>query len=225
MKSSLFVIFLLMGALSGVFQSDDSCTWVHVDKVVDGDTLRLKDGRWVRCASIDTPEIDHRNRKADPMGYEARNFLRRQVVGKRICMRTGPKSTDGYGRIIGYLFDAKGVMINEAIVSRGLGHVYPHADQDKRYSKTLLEAQRQAMRQRLGIWKHRLSKKGALVGNRRSKRFHLQSCLSAKQIKRANRRGFDTIWDAYWAGYAPAAGCLGSPIKKELNHQRKQPSP
>lgn len=221
MKSTLFIILMALGTLSGVFQSDESCTWVRVDKAVDGDTLRLKDGRWVRCAAIDTPEIDHRNRVADPMGYEARDFLNRLVAGKRICLKTGPRATDGYGRIIAYLFDAKGKMINEAIVSQGLGHVYPHADQVKAHSKKLLAAQRQAMRQQIGIWKHRLELKGALIGNRRSKRFHLHRCPSADKIKRSNRKGFATIWDAYWAGYAPAAGCLGSPIKKKRNHRSR----
>lgn len=219
MKYTLFCLWLLICNCSDISTADQTCLWVRVDKVVDGDTLRLKDGRWVRCAAIDTPEIDHRNKQADPLGYEARNFLKKQVSGKRICLKSNQQTKDNYGRLIAYLYDEHGTMINAAIVAHGLAYVYPHADQNRSHSRLLLDAQRQAMRKRLGIWRHRLEVKGAFIGNRRSKRFHLTDCTSATRINPKNRKGFATIWDAYWSGYAPAAGCLGSKIKKELQRR------
>lgn len=218
-KYLLICIWVVVCGCLDATMAGEQCVWGKVDKVVDGDTLRLQDGRWVRIAAIDTPEIDHKNQRADPLGYEARDFLRRRVKDRRICLKTGNRQNDGYGRMVAYLFDQHGVMLNDAIVAHGLGHVYPHHDENNVHAKKLLASQRQAMRQGLGIWRDRLKTKGAFIGNRRSKRFHLLDCPSGRKMAQKNRRAFASIWDAYWAGYAPAAGCLGSAIKKELQHR------
>ena len=64
---------------------------VGVAKVVDGDTLRLVDGRNVRLIGINTPELGRDARKAEPFAVAAQRRLRarwsRPVMG-----RPGPRA-------------------------------------------------------------------------------------------------------------------------------------
>ena len=58
----------LVAATAGCGNSN---LWIEVKDAVDGDTLRLTDGRLVRYLGIDAPEIDHKTGRADPFGHAA----------------------------------------------------------------------------------------------------------------------------------------------------------
>ena len=45
---------------------------VSVTHVVDGDTVKLADGRTLRFIGVDTPEIGHEGRPSQPFAAEAR---------------------------------------------------------------------------------------------------------------------------------------------------------
>ncbi|MBB4015512.1 MULTISPECIES: thermonuclease family protein [Chelatococcus] len=70
--------------------------------VVDGDTLRLADGRPLRLEGIDAPEIDQLCDKPSgpyPCGRAARSALVRLVAGADVtCILDGK---DRYGRLLG----------------------------------------------------------------------------------------------------------------------------
>ncbi len=53
---------------------------VRVSHVIDGDTVRLSDGRHLRLIGVDTPELAHNGAPAQPLGIEARDRLR-HIVG------------------------------------------------------------------------------------------------------------------------------------------------
>jgi endonuclease YncB( thermonuclease family) len=76
------------------------CPADHIDEQVrvasmpDGDTLRLSDGRRVRLIGINTPEVAHDGRPAEPLAEEAHALLQRLVreADGRLGLRLGEGS-------------------------------------------------------------------------------------------------------------------------------------
>lgn len=101
----------------------------RVVSVYDGDTLRadvdLGFGVWVsnqaiRLLGIDTPEM--RGEEAEE-GKKVRDWLRRQVQGKTIVLRTQKDSKGKYGRWLGEIWiDDR--CINDDLISQGFGKDY-----------------------------------------------------------------------------------------------------
>lgn len=183
--------------------------WIRVRWVDDGDTIVLADGRRVRYLGIDAPEIANPSydKKAEPLGYEARGLNRRLVHRKRVRLELDAQPRDAYDRVLAYVFLPGGQMVNSLMLVNGLAHVLPHHP-NRRYESELLAAQRTAMKARRGIWQRWHALEGKVIGNRRSKRFHAPSCASASRISIRNRVVFDSAWEAFWQGYAPARGCI-----------------
>ena len=183
--------------------------WIRVRWVDDGDTMVLMDGRRVRYLGINAPEIanDKYGKKADPLGYEALALNRHLVKGKRVRLELDRETHDGYGRLLAYVYLRGNQLINEQMVLNGLAYFYPHWP-NNRYDDLLLKAQRKAMLATRGIWRHWKKNDRKVIGNRRSRRFHASACPDAKKIKAGNRIHFDTPWQAFWEGYAPARDCI-----------------
>lgn len=65
--------------------------------VVDGDTIDLRNGRTVRLAGIDAPEVGQ-------CGYKrSRNTLADLVLGKRVSLGASDEEQDQYGRLLKYV--------------------------------------------------------------------------------------------------------------------------
>lgn len=188
-------------------------TWVMVKWVADGDTIILQDGRHVRYIGIDTPEIDHKNHRAEPMGEEARSMNHKLVDGWQLRLGYDHEKKDRYGRTLAYVYRSDGLFVNAEILKRGYAHVlyrFPNISKEA----ILLSAQRAAMARGIGIWQnvkkdHRQSH--VYPGNRRSMRFHAHDCPMAKRISEKNRICLKNQWAGFWSGYAPARECLDFP--------------
>ena len=72
-----------------------------VDYVVDGDTVRLQSGVYVRMIGIDTPEVGQ-------CGYRAAKRKLDQWVGgeARLVNPAGVDNQDHYGRLLRYVHDS-----------------------------------------------------------------------------------------------------------------------
>ena len=184
--------------------------WVFAERIADGDTIILRDGRHVRYIGIDTPEIDHDNHRAAPMGYEARSFNQQLVEGRRLRLMVDREEKDRYGRTLAYVYREDGLFVNAELLKRGFAHVlyrFPNASKDQ----YLLSIQRETMRAGRGIW--RLINQNeipphAYRGNRRSRRFHIHNCPMGKNMSAKNQVWLKNRWEAFWSGYAPARGCI-----------------
>ena len=191
----------------------DAASWAIVRWVADGDTVVLADGRHVRYIGIDTPEIDHENQRAEPMGREARSVNRQLVENRRIRLEYDRERKDRYGRVLAYVYRSDGLFVNAELLRRGCGHVLYHFPNTARADE-LLEAQRYAMEKGRGIWK-RVEKTErpahAYVGNRRSRRFHAHGCPNGARMSPRNRVRLPNQWEAFWRGYAPARECIVFP--------------
>jgi endonuclease YncB( thermonuclease family) len=95
-----------------------------VAKVLDGDTLRLVDGRSVRLIGLNTPEMGRKGRAAEPYAKEARQRLQQLVDGSggKVGLRPGRQTTDRYGRLLAHAYDARGHNLEAALLAEGLGY-------------------------------------------------------------------------------------------------------
>ena len=126
---------------------------VQVAEIFDGDTVRLEDGRRVRLVGINTPEVAHRGKPAEPLAEVAKDQLQVLLNKRPIRLLVGQDSHDHYGRVLGHLFDAEGNSIIASLLQQGAGFqvaIVPNL----RYVDCYQQAQRQAREQKLGVWGH-----------------------------------------------------------------------
>ncbi len=179
--------------------------WFMVKWINDGDTIILNDNRCIRYIGINTPEIDHRDKKAEPYGYKAKLFNKSMLYKKKVRLEFDKERLDQYGRSLAYVFLPDGSFINEKILEQGYGF-FLLRNPNNRYNSVLLKAQRKAMSGKKGIWQTREGKGEGYIGNKKSKRFHLKTCRFGKTIK--DKIYLSNRWDAFWMGYAPCKRCM-----------------
>ena len=97
---------------------------VAVRQVVDGDTLRLTDGRSVRMIGINAPEIGRKGRTSEPYAEAARRRLQALVKASdgRVGLVPGVERKDKYGRTLAHIYDRNGDNLEAQLLSEGLGY-------------------------------------------------------------------------------------------------------
>jgi micrococcal nuclease len=205
------VVGLIIGL--GIAYAADHSAWVQVKWVADGDTIVLRDGRHVRYIGIDAPEVKHHHQRGEPKADWARSINRQLVENFRLRLVFDQEQTDRYGRTLAYVYRRDGLFVNAELIEKGCAHVL-YQWPNTRKAKGLLKAQRNAMKNRMGIWKQ--IKKDEKPdqpyrGNRRSKRFHRYDCSKGKTMAPKNQVWFKNKWEAFWAGYSPARECIAFP--------------
>ncbi len=100
-----------------------------VERVVDGDTLRLVDGRSVRLIGLNTPELAHQGRPVEPYAVKAQRRLEQLVAANddRIALQVGVPPKDHYGRTLAHAYDRTGRNIEEQMLAEGLGYLVAFA--------------------------------------------------------------------------------------------------
>lgn len=203
------LLILLGGACHG--QSGET---VLVDKVHDGDTVRLRDGRGVRLFGLDAPEMGHGGRPNQVGAKEASRMLAEMVRGVELTLVPAPEAKASHGRIVAVLGLPDGRLVNEELIAAGLAFYYPHPTQGGADTlwlhEQLLQAQQEAMHEGRGFWPHLTTLphwKRPMRGNARSLRFFSLDCEGVDSISRGNRVEFSSAHAAFAAGYAPARHC------------------
>ncbi len=124
---------------------------VRVRQVVDGDSLRLVDGRKVRLIGINTPELGRDGKPDEPLAARARDELEKIIATHTITLKTGPDRKDHYGRILAYVVLPDGSFAGEKMLRKGLASMIaipPNIEHLNHYR--LAEAS--ARKQRAGLW-------------------------------------------------------------------------
>lgn len=127
---------------------------VAVQRVVDGDTLRLEDGRSVRLIGLNSPELGRQGRSAEPFAVAARRRLGELVAasGGRIGLRLGREAQDRYGRTLAHAYDGQGRNLEAQLLAEGLGYLVAVAP-----NVALVDcqqaAERSARQARAGLWR------------------------------------------------------------------------
>ncbi len=92
-----------------------------VRHVFDGDTLELSDGRRVRLLGINTPELGHDDRPAEPFSEPATTFLQSLArPGTRVNLRFDVERQDRYGRVLAHVFVDSKVNVQAELIVAGL---------------------------------------------------------------------------------------------------------
>jgi endonuclease YncB( thermonuclease family) len=117
---------------------------LKVQRVIDGDTAILVDGRRVRYVGINAPE------RGQPYFAESVALNRRLTEGKLVRLEADEVPEDGYDRLLAYVY-VDGHMVNGRLIEAGLAHVFAIPPNLRHYDR-FLELQRQARAARRGIW-------------------------------------------------------------------------
>lgn len=186
-KASLVGAFFVPAIWLSSAQAEALCSapgpvsYVQVERVSDGDTLRLKDGRSVRMIGLNAPETGKKGQTDEPFAQAARKRLQDLVAQSdgRVGLLAGKQPQDRYGRTLAYLFGADGRNLEAQLLADGLAYQVAIAP-----NVALLDCQ-QAAEQRarsagLGLWRRspvqspqRISRAGfAVVGGKVSKVQH-----------------------------------------------------
>lgn len=95
---------------------------VAVASVIDGDTVRLSDGRHLRFIGLDTPELDHEHGHHQPLAETATRTTRGLLAasGNRLQLHLGTPARDRYGRLLAHPFLVSGENLSDRLLREGL---------------------------------------------------------------------------------------------------------
>jgi micrococcal nuclease len=137
-------------------------------RVVDGDTIKVNYGgktESLRLIGIDAPE-NKLSRKAKSeaiaskenlvtivsIGIDAEKFIKNLVKkGDIVIIEFDIEKKDAQGEILGYVFLANGMMLNEEIVRAGYAYVVT-TSRNVKYQERLLKAYSEAKSHKRGLW-------------------------------------------------------------------------
>jgi endonuclease YncB( thermonuclease family) len=122
----------------------------RVQKVYDGDTVLLEDGRKIRYLGINTPEWQ------EPFYLKAKKHNEALVLGKKVRLEFDVENTDKYGRLLAYVYVGD-QMANAKLVEEGLADPFFIPPNSKHHA-VLLGFQAEARKRKAGLW----SKRGSM---------------------------------------------------------------
>ncbi len=134
-----------------------------VEKVVDGDTIKLADGTSVRYIGVDTPEVRRRKgggwvRDPEPFAEAATEANRVLVEGRNVELEADVEPHDRYGRKLAYVY-VDGEMVNERLMRDGMA-VLMTIPPNVKYIERFRAAQQEARAAKRGLWAARTSNGG-----------------------------------------------------------------
>jgi len=119
-----------------------------VTEVVDGDTIKLGDGRTIRYISIDAPEEEK------CFAQEAKKINSDLVLGKKVRLERDTNEMDRFGRYLAYVYLQEGeeeIFVNESLLDKGAGEFFLDTV-NLRYQDLLVQAAEKAHQENRGLW-------------------------------------------------------------------------
>ncbi len=230
-----FWIFLLVSLILNIIFIFQNYERNRVTRVVDGDSIDLKDGRRIRLLGLDAPE------RGECLGLEAYEKLKSLTQGRHVRLKN--VVTDDYGRLLanviieepmvwfGYLLryfhlsdlficricrieNLPDPYISRALVSEGLARFN---SVNTPYKDTLKNAQDIAKQEKKGIWSEACRNENppnqcVIKGNIRAGRkiYFLPGCSNYSDViidTSYGDRWFCTEDEAQTSGFLKASGC------------------
>lgn len=150
---AFFVSAIWLASAQAFCPAPTGATEVVVRRVVDGDTLRLADGRSVRLIGLNTPELGRQGRSDEPFAVAARRRLEALVGANdgRVALVPGRDSKDRYGRSLAHAYGVGGRNLEAQMLAEGLGFQVAVAP-NVALADCHRAAERQAREARLGLW-------------------------------------------------------------------------
>ena len=127
---------------------------IAVAHEVDGDTIELINGEYVRFNGIDTPEeVDPRKPVQCYAAEAAAETARLVPVGTMITVEQDVSYKDKYGRWVGIVHLPDGTSVNLTLVKEGYAFAYKYKP-DITYADEFKSAEAAAKSADLGLWSH-----------------------------------------------------------------------
>lgn len=137
----------------GTVQVRNDCGEVQmVERVVDGDTLLMKNGERVRLIGIDAPD------RGECYFKEASTAVKKLVEGKEVRLEKDVSGVDRFGRLLRHVMipDKDGkqddLNLSNYLVEQGFVEAV-NSPPDLRYRRMMVSLQQNAVRENVGIWK------------------------------------------------------------------------
>jgi endonuclease YncB( thermonuclease family) len=126
-----------------------------VVEVIDGDTVRLDDGREVRLVGLQAPKLPlgRPGFVEWPLAETARQALAEMTRGRTVRLAYGGARMDRYRRALAHLFVDADTWVQGEMLSRGLARVYTFPD-NRTLAAEMVAREEEARRQGRGIWGH-----------------------------------------------------------------------
>jgi len=119
-----------LGAAGGPAPPAPPAAWVHVSKMLDGDSLIAATGRKtveMRLYDIDAPEYD------TPEGRRAKQLATRLLSGRRVWVfPSGERRYDPHGRLLVRIWLPQGGWLSDRLLDFGLARRYVDPDHPSR---------------------------------------------------------------------------------------------
>ena len=122
----------------------------EVIRVIDGDTVELKNGERLRYNDIDTPETVHSSKPVECYGPQASAKNKDLVEGEIILVELGNPEKDRYGRLLGYVY-VDDIFVNAELIRGGYAEVNSYGNPGSKLSN-LLEIEKNAKKSMQGLW-------------------------------------------------------------------------
>jgi endonuclease YncB( thermonuclease family) len=119
-----------------------------VGRIVDGRTFVLDDGREVRLAGVETPNME------TAQATSAKDALVALAQGDEVALRRAEMASDRYGRIVAYAYtlrDGDEIFLQSEMIAAGLARVGDRVA-GKTCAAELLNREHQARAAKLGLW-------------------------------------------------------------------------
>lgn len=123
----------------------------QLKKVIDGDTLELRDGRHLRLLGVNTPELSKKGRPAQPLAGEARDFTRQFLHGGELKLSYDKQRRDHYGRTLAHIYNHRGENLEAALLSAGLAFHIAVAPNFS-LAECLARSEQTARKEKIGLW-------------------------------------------------------------------------
>ena len=151
----LLIILLSSSFAQAYFQSE---SWTippglpeyQVIRVIDGDTILVRGLGKVRYLGIDAPELRHPTKGEERFGFEASEYNKKLLQGKRVKLEFDLQRRDKYNRILAYVYSGP-IFVNACLVEAGYAEVMTIPPNVK-YRKLFLKFQGRAKKDKRGLW-------------------------------------------------------------------------
>ncbi len=124
--------------------------------VIDGDTFDIKvDDKKVRVRmlGIDTPETVDPRKPLQCFGKEASDNTKKILLNHFVSLKTdfNQPSIDKYNRLLAYIYDENGLLINRYLLENGFAREYTYGSPYSK-QKEFKKLEKEAKKKKLGLW-------------------------------------------------------------------------